>query len=206
MKNIMAIFDLDGTLTTRDTFIDFIIFSTGVTGFLARAVSVSPSVILYLMGIIPNYRAKEIVLSHFFKGWDEKKFMRIASEYSIKRLPKILNKKAIARVDWHRSQGHRIVIVTASIGAYLKDWCLSQGVDLIATEAEARDGIITGVLATKNCYGYEKVRRIMEKYNLSGFSYIYAYGDSPADKEMLNLANEKHYRDGWTAQRAPLHS
>ena len=53
---------------------------------------------------------------------------------------------------------------------------------------------ITGNLISKNCYGPEKVTRILESYDLLKYDYIYAYGNSRGDYEMLELANEKFYK------------
>ncbi|MBP1732847.1 MAG: HAD-superfamily hydrolase, subfamily (PSPase-like) family protein, partial [Deltaproteobacteria bacterium] len=36
--------------------------------------------------------------------------------------------------------------------------------------------------------------RIEEQYDLKSFDHIYAYGDTPGDKAMLELADEKYYR------------
>jgi phosphoserine phosphatase len=41
----------------------------------------------------------------------------------------------------------------------------------------------------------EKVNRIRERYNLAEYSVIHAYGDSSGDKEMLNIATVRHYRE-----------
>ena len=59
---------------------------------------------------------------------------------------------------------------------------------------EIDDKIITGKTFQRNCYGPEKVKRIREKYNLSNYKYIYAYGNSRGDYEMLSIANESHYK------------
>ena len=59
---------------------------------------------------------------------------------------------------------------------------------------EIKNGKLTGKFSTKNCFGIEKVNRIKEKYNLSEYNVIYAYGNSSGDKEMLSIANEKYYK------------
>jgi HAD superfamily phosphoserine phosphatase-like hydrolase len=98
------------------------------------------------------------------------------------------------KIRWHQAQGDKVVIVTASMEAWLKKWCEHHGVDLVATQLEVQAGKITGRFATKNCYGMEKVNRIKERYNLPEFGLVYAYGDSRGDKEMLELAAVRHYR------------
>jgi HAD superfamily hydrolase (TIGR01490 family) len=160
-----------------------------ILGFLL----LSPILFAYKLKLISNWKAKEILLSYFFKKWSAQNFQIIAHRYSREKLPRLIKKSAIERIQWHKAQGHKVVIVSASVDSWLKGWCEIQGLDLIATELEVKDQRITGKFLTKNCYGVEKVRRIKEKYNLKGFDYIYAYGDSHGDKEMLELAHERSY-------------
>jgi HAD superfamily hydrolase (TIGR01490 family) len=105
----------------------------------------------------------------------------------------VVKKTAMQRINWHKQEGHKVVIVSASFDDVLKNWCDMNALDLIATKIEVRDGKLTGKFYSKNCYGPEKVKRVKEKYNLTGFEYIYAYGDSRGDREMLALADEGYY-------------
>ena len=98
------------------------------------------------------------------------------------------------KIKWHQSQNHKVVIVSASIECWLKKWCQSNSIDLISTRLEFINGKLTGKLATKNCHGIEKVKRIKERYDLNDFDYIYAYGDSASDKEMLELSDQPYYK------------
>jgi len=154
----------------------------------------SPMLIAYKLKVIPNYKAKEYMLSYFFKGTSEKKFMQVANEYSLKHIDTILRPKAMEKIAWHKEQGHKTVIVSASIECWLKPWCDENSLELIATKLEIKDGIVTGKFLTKNCYGIEKAHRIHEEYNLSDYDHIYAYGDSRGDKELLELADESFYK------------
>ncbi len=185
----IAFFDFDGTITARDSLIDFLIYATGYLNVIAGLVILSPALLAYAGNCIPNWRAKEIVLSHFFKSWDLEEFRTLASKYARERLPRIIRPTAMQRIAWHKSQGDRVVVVTAAIDCWIMDWCDRNGLDLLATQLEVADGRLTGKLGTKNCYGPEKVRRIKAAYNLEEFSRIYAYGDSPGDREMLALAD-----------------
>jgi len=151
--------------------------------------TLSPALLAYRCNLIPNWRAKEIVLSLFFKSWGLEEFRALASKYASERLPRIIRTTSMQRIAWHKFQGNRGVVVTAAIDCWIRDWCDRHGLDLLATRLEVADGRLTGRLAAKNCYGPEKVRRIKAAYNLEEFSQIYAYGDSPGDAEMLALAD-----------------
>ena len=90
-----------------------------------------------------------------------------------------------------------MVVVSASLDVYLVEWCESAGVDLICTVLEEVDGTLTGRYQHGDCCGGEKVRRISQRYDLTRYSAVYAYGDTAEDREMLELADQKFYR--WKA-------
>ncbi len=190
----LALFDFDGTITTDDSLIKFIRFVVGDAKFVIGMAVLSPMLTAYKLKLIPNYKAKQYMISYFFKGMDENKFMQVAKEYSLKHIKTILRSEAMEKIAWHKEQGHKIVIVSASIECWLKPWCNENHLDLIATKLEIKDNIITGKFLTKNCYGIEKANRVQEKYNLDDYDHIYAYGDSRGDKELLELADESFYR------------
>jgi len=88
----------------------------------------------------------------------------------------------------------QVVIVSASLGYWLRPLCDQNNLELIATKLEILEGKVTGNLLTKNCYGIEKVNRIKEIYALEDFETIYAYGDSRGDREMLKIAHKASYK------------
>lgn len=190
----LTLFDFDGTITTDDSLLKFIRFVVGDTKFIIGLIALSPTLTLYKLKLIPNYKAKQKMLSYFFKGCSEEYFRKVANEYSLNHIDKILRPKAMEKIQWHKEQGHKAVVVSASIDCWLRPWCERNDLELIATQLEIKDSVVTGNLLTKNCYGVEKVNRIKKLYNLDDFEYIYAYGDSSGDKEMLDLAHEKNYK------------
>jgi len=189
----IAFFDFDGTITTDDSLLKFIRFVVGDSKFLIGLVILSPILVAYKLKLIPNYKAKQKMLSWFFKGMRKDAFYQVANEYSLNHIDKIVRLSAMQKIQWHKENGHKVVVVSASVECWLKSWCDKNDLELIATKLEISD-VVTGKLLSKNCYGVEKVNRIREKYELNQYEYIYAYGDSSGDKEMLELANEKHYK------------
>jgi phosphatidylglycerophosphatase C len=190
----LALFDFDGTITTQDSFLKFIRFVVGDAMFLLGLIILSPVLLAYKLKIIPNYKAKSIVISYFFKGYKEVEFKNLAREYSLSQIDKIVRPKAKDRLVWHKDQGHKIVIVSASIDYWIYPWCFKNGFELLATKLETKDGLLTGNLLGNNCYGIEKACRIKQNYDLGQIEYIYAYGDSMGDKEMLEIANKSFYK------------
>lgn len=187
----IAFFDFDGTITNTDSLFRFIRFSKGKFRFFAGLLVTSPVFLLYLLKLVPNDRAKEMVLAWFFKGISENKLLAQGKEFAEQVIPQIVSVEAQNAFDFHRREGDVVVVVTASLSCWIKPWCDAQGFSLLATEPEFRNGVFTGRFAGRNCHGEEKVARIRAAYDLTAFGKIYAYGDSSADREMLNLADVK---------------
>lgn len=194
MSKTLVLFDFDGTLTTHDTLSDFIFFSLGKFRGLVGAVILAPVLFLYFTGLMNNAKAKERVLSYFFKGIAADQLNALGQNYVRQRLPVILRPAGLNKIAWHQSQGHEVVIVSASAESWLKPWTQAMKLELIATALEVKDGKITGKFTGKNCHGQEKVRRIQATYNLPDYAQIFAYGDTPGDKPMLALATHPFYK------------
>jgi len=194
MKNSLALFDFDGTITTDDSLIKFIRFVVGDVKTMWGMFLLSPMLATYKLKLISNDKAKQWMLSYFFKGMDEQRFLNVAEEYSLKHIDEILRSKAMEKIVWHKEQGHKVVVVSASMECWLKPWCNKNGLDVIATKIEIKEGMVTGKFLSKNCYGIEKANKVKEAYNLSDYDYIYAYGDTRGDKELLELADENFYK------------
>jgi phosphatidylglycerophosphatase C len=194
MMQVIAFFDFDGTITTKDSLADFIQYAVGKTNYYVGLFTLSPMLIAYMLKFIPNHIAKEKLIAHFFKSGDARQFQKLAEQYSLERIDKIVRPKAIEKIRWHQNQGHQVVIVSASIESWLRAWCDKNNIELIATRLEVKGRKLTGKFATKNCYGLEKANRVKEAFELSLYDHIYAYGDSHGDKELLALAVESFYK------------
>lgn len=192
--NAVAFFDFDLTLTERDTIRDFPRRLYGRVGFTRRLLSVLPFLYAFKAGLCSATQAKEAYVTRFYAGMKQSDLLNHGAEYSRARIPKILDKNMLERLQLHQERGHTVVIVSASLSAWLAPWCTSLGVDLLATEIECIDGVVTGRLSGLNCHGEEKVKRIRERYNLSKFDKIYAYGDSNADLPMLAIADHAWFK------------
>ena len=66
--------------------------------------------------------------------------------------------------------------------------------NVLGTQIEVKNGNLTGRFLTKNCYGQEKVNRILALYPDRNTYYLIAYGDSRGDKELLAFADEAHFK------------
>ena len=194
MKKGLALFDFDGTITVSDTFMEIIKHQKGAMRFYLGMIILSPVLLLYKTKLIRNWRAKEIVLTFFFRGMTVAEFQQKCDEFIHDKLPYLIKKEALLKIDFHKNQQDRVVVVSASPRNWIEGWCKKMGIELIATELDVREGQITGKLKSLNCYGQEKVNRINAHLVLDDYETIYAYGDTHGDKPMLALAHHAFYR------------
>lgn len=192
----LALFDFDGTITVNDTFTDFIRFAVGRRRIAIGGVVLSPLAVGYRLGLVSASRARPVVARVAFQGKRADSIRELGRKYATEVLPRTLQRRALDRIEWHRRQGDAVVVVSASLDVYLRPWCTAVGVQLICTELDERNGVLTGRYRNGDCSGGEKSRRVLEQYDASRYSLIYAYGDTSEDREMLAIANRKYYR--WT--------
>jgi hypothetical protein len=75
------------------------------------------------------------------------------------------------------------------IKCWLEPWIKKHNADLLCTELLFEDDRFSGKFSTKNCYGDEKLSRVLEYIDIKQFDKIYAYGDSKGDDAILGIAD-----------------
>ena len=194
MQKNLALFDFDGTITNKDSFLEFIKFYKGSKSFIIGLIVLSPVLLLYKVRIIRNWKAKERVMTYFFKNESVKEFCLKSTQFSLKIIPTMVKPEAMQAIIHHLGKGDKVIVISASFENWLTDWCKSLKLELIGSKIEVRDGFITGKIEGRNCYGIEKVIRLKEYLDISQFSEIYAYGNSKGDLPLLELANHRFYK------------
>jgi HAD superfamily hydrolase (TIGR01490 family) len=190
----LALFDFDGTVTSSDTWTPFMRFAIRPARMLAGRALLIPVAVGYRLGMVSASRGRQMAARVGFQGEEAAAVRQLGVEYATTVLPGTLRQSALERIEWHKSEGDDVVLVSASLDVYLGPWCEGRGVDYICTTLEERDGRLTGRYVQGDCSGAEKVRRILHRYELSRYAVVYAYGDSHEDREMLDLAHKKYYR------------
>ena len=74
-------FDFDGTLTKKDTFIEFIEYSKGYGKTFFGLLLFSPILILMKLHLYPNWKAKQRIFSWFFKGMNIDEFNKLCQNF-----------------------------------------------------------------------------------------------------------------------------
>ena len=190
MKKIYA-FDFDGTLTTKDTLLEFIRFAKGTLAFGLGFLRYTHLLVLMKLGFYPNWKAKQKVFAHFFKGMSIDDFDVLCQEFAASS-KHLLRPKGIEAINKAQSEGSEVLIVSASIDNWVQPFFAN--VKVLGTQIEVVDDKLTGRFLTKNCYGQEKVNRILALYPNRQDYHLTAYGDSRGDKELLAWADESYFK------------
>jgi len=190
----IAFFDFDGTITKKDSFLEFIKFSKGILSFYFGFLINSPYLVAYKLKIISNQKAKEKILQFFFQNMPFDKFQNLCNQFSEQKVPSLIRPKALEEIKKLQSNNITVVVVSASPENWIRKWTKAMQVELVATCLEIKEERLTGKISGYNCHGQEKIRRIHQQYTLADYCEIYAYGDSAGDKQMLALAHHSYMK------------
>lgn len=194
-KQRIAVFDVDGTLLRGDCLWLAAHSAKSPWGQIKAALACLPWLIGWQLRLTSTGRFKQQLIAAF--GICEavnRAESAGRADWLLDDLKAQINPEALLRLHWHQQQGDRVLLCSASPRLLLQplaDWLK---VELLCTELEQRDGLWRPMLASANCKGPEKVRRLEEHLGpLEGRS-IEAYGDSKGDRELLKVAEFPHYR------------
>ncbi|MBW3536179.1 MAG: HAD-IB family hydrolase [Actinobacteria bacterium] len=188
---IAAFFDLDKTVIAKASMAAF-----GGTlyrdGLLSRRILLraawSQLVFLHLGASeekLVQIREKVLRLT---KGWDRSRVRALVREAMDEVVEPIIYAEALELIEYHRAEGHRLVIVSASpveIVEPLADYLdISDAIASVARVDE--NGLYTGEMERYSYgpYKAEAMNELAERYGLD-LSESYAYSDSATDLPML---------------------
>ncbi|MFM8529554.1 MAG: HAD-IB family hydrolase [Ilumatobacteraceae bacterium] len=191
---IVAAFDLDKTLTTRDCVLPFL-WRAGRWGFAGHLIVRLPT--LFIAGLRRDRdRAKAILTRSALRGRVADEIGELGREFADHVVSSWLRPDTTARLRWHLGVGHDVVIVSASYEAYVRHIAERLGARTALATRLAVDtaGLCTGDLDGDNCRGSEKVSRLRTWFADEGLTpeVIYAYGDSGGDRHLLEMASYPH--------------
>ena len=188
---VVAAFDVDGTLTSRDCVVPYLRRLAGRPRLVAAALRHPVLLVTTAVGRGDRDRLKESVVGRLARGRTRQSLDELGQRFATDVAAKWVRPDTLGRLRWHREQGHRVVLVSASLRSYLEPFAsgVLGGVDaVLCTDVEAdAAGTCTGHLAGRNCRGSEKARRLLEWMGGTEAD-IWAYGDSKGDDELLALA------------------
>jgi phosphatidylglycerophosphatase C len=203
-RPIVAAFDVDGTLTTKDCVVPFLRRAAGAR--LATALLRHPVALVQALARRDRDRLKELACASL-RGRDARKLDLLGVEFEREFVYPRLRGDTTARLRRHAELGHTVILASASLEQYLVPLGERLGVDAVVCTRLERDahGRLTGRLRGANCRGAEKARRAHEWLVGAGLvdAELWAYGDSPGDAELLAAADHPVRVDGVSITEDP---
>jgi phosphatidylglycerophosphatase C len=187
----VALFDLDGTLTWRDTLLPFL------TGFLGR----HPQRIFRLWRLLPAllsyYRRgdrgalKSSLIRMLMRGESRAELEAWAQRFVGELKPRgRFRPLALAVLEAHRSAGDHLVLLSASPDLYVPLIGRLLGFELtLCTELTWQGDRLDGHLKTENRRGEEKLRCLNWLREQYPNTRIIAYGNSASDLDHMREAD-----------------
>ena len=193
-RHVVAAFDFDGTLTRSDSVVPFLRLVGGRRRLVLQLARHAPSVAM-AAARRDRDRIKALATDAVFRSVPRARVDALALQFGRSIAVRGLRDDVVARLGWHLEQGHHVVIVSASYEPYVRVVAGALGVtDVVTTRLGVdREDVCTGRLDGANCRGAEKVNRLEQWLSQHGLARadieLWAYGDSPGDREMLAYAD-----------------
>ncbi len=193
-KPVVAAFDFDGTITTKDTFVPYLDRAFGRPRVRSAFASLAGDALKVVLKRSNRDQFKSKIIATLFPGQSAPRMRQIGQAHA-HAVESLFRSAALERIAWHKAQGHRLVMVSASLDLYLDRIAARLGFDdLLCTQPSFDQSLFDGGMVGANCRGPEKVRRLESLLgDLTNYE-LYAYGDSPGDQEMLEVADFPYYR------------
>ena len=117
-----------------------------------------------------------------------------SQQFFEENFPQIIRENALDFINNIDKEHTESFIVTASLDIWVKPFADYFKMTLLATQAEFKNEKFTGNFIGKNCNKIEKVNRIAEATKDMKFDKTIAFGDTSGDLQMLEWANESHFK------------
>jgi phosphatidylglycerophosphatase C len=183
----IAVFDLDGTLTVRDSFLPFLI-SYALRRRRFRSLVLLPVWLLgYGCRLLSARSVKERLLTSFLRNADAAQIQDHAEQFCQTWVARHLHPVGLARLREHQHGGHRVILLSASPSLYVHRIAKFLGIaEVICTQVGEAGGRCSGRIVGPNCKGEVKLDLLREYLQVRDApADSYAYGDQPSDLPVL---------------------
>lgn len=201
---VIAVFDLDGTITRRDTLFPYILHYLAQRPLrLLRLLRLLPAVAAYVFAGRDRGRLKAALLRHTLRGETRAGIDSWNARYLPRVIARDLLAPAIAAIERHRGAGDTLVLMSASVDLYVPELARRLGfAQTICTGVAWQGQALDGALVTPNRRGDEKARCLEGLRAHDREARIVAYGNSTSDLPHLRLAHHGVLVNGSRAARA----
>lgn len=154
----MSALDFDGTITTHETMPDFLRRSISRRRLLAGWILLAPLILGYKLRVVSGTLVRHAVVRFGYRGVPSSAVEAAGRDFARNYLPTVLRPEAMQRIAWHLDQGHKVVVVSGGIDAYLAPWCDAHGLELLCSSLQHENGILNGRYEGQQCVLAESMK------------------------------------------------
>lgn len=190
-NRVIAVFDLDGTLTTsrslEKAFAKFI-YDEGSLNLNSLFIHAA-----YFFCLLPFSRIKAIKQNKLYlKGLSEQRLQETAKRFISLFNQTLIADYALPLLESHKQQGHMNILITGSLEVLVSQLVEQMKLpfdQIFATELGMKNGTLTGRIEGRHYYAESKstlVKRLAETTGCD-LSKSFCYADSYSDYSMMKL-------------------
>jgi phosphatidylglycerophosphatase C len=187
---VLALFDLDGTLTRRDTLLPY------VAGCLrshparaARLLQMLPTLARFALRRADRGDLKSALIQAALGGGSRAQLEAWTAQFVRRVMKGGLRADALTTLAQHRRAGDTLALLSASVDLYVPAIGSALGfAEVVCTEVQWDGNRLVGTLTTPNRRGAEKARCLAALRERYPGVPIVAYGNAASDLEHLRLA------------------
>jgi len=183
----VVVFDFDGTLVSRDSFLDF----------SQRYCFQRPWRFVVLAGVLPlalalglrsRSAAASVLLWAMTVGSSTRSFVLDLRHYARHILPSYANDAIFDELARHVREGRRVVIATGTVPLLVRGLLSARNVGRVSVVGSRFRSRWGGLISETHCVGRVKVRELQRRLRIAEWSTVYT--DSFADRFLLTRARD----------------
>jgi len=181
----VVVFDFDGTLVSRDSFLGFAFVYCARRPW--RLLFVVALLLISLPIALRSWRrAAAVLVWGLTLGTSTRRFARALHRYARQTLPSYANDAIFDELEAQIQAGHRVVIATGSLPLLVRGLFRARKLSLIPIVGSRLRRRWGGLVTETHCIGKTKVRELQRKLGIVEWSAVYT--DSFADRSLLRGA------------------
>jgi len=183
------VFDLDGTLTRRDTLLPYLASALGARPRRVLRLWSAPFALAAFALDADRGRLKGRLIRAVLGGLARAEVAALSARFLDRHWSRLFRPEALAALERHRAAGDYLVLLSASTDCYVREIGARLGFDeVVCTELLWRAERLDGALASANRRGAEKTRCLLKlRAERPGVRFA-AYGNAASDLEHLARA------------------
>jgi HAD superfamily hydrolase (TIGR01490 family) len=189
MSTVIAFFDMDYTVLDASSGLEYVKHLRAQRRISMRLMRhIAWWSVLYKVAAVDMNRAVPKLLSYVGEV-SASKLMADSYEWVNQSLKDHIAPRAVERIQFHRQQGHRVVLISASTQFAVQPVAAQLDIDFICSQLVIVDDRMTGDVVDPPCYGAGKItwaQRYADEHQAT-LSEAYFYTDSFSDQPLLEL-------------------